>query len=689
MIVLGYRSDIDGLRAIAVLAVIAFHVGIPGLSGGFVGVDIFFVISGYLITGLLWRELHDKGRIDFGSFFARRCRRLMPAMMVVIVVTLLAAYFVLLPDAQNRLGREVRSVVTLSANHHFFTHAFDYFDAETDLRPMLHTWSLAVEEQFYLLWPFLLWGVFRLVPQGSQRRRQRAVLLLLLLVSFGLCVAMSWRSQPWAFYLMPARAWEFAAGGLLALAPPRRVSRHIAAAAAFAGLGLMLGSILYFDEKMLFPGYMAVLPVAGAVLFLLGGQLDVQNPVSAFMSRKLWTSLGLLSYGWYLWHWPLLALGRAWDLGARNLPRDFLLGAVLSLLLAWLSLKFVETPVRERRWPWSQSDRLSLRMALLVTVSLWLGGTVSMYLPKAHPWGPQKEALHAKLDRVSLSGCMEQQGGTPISSIPACSVGQGDLPNLLLWGDSHADHLLPSITEEVKNYRIKILVRVAHGCPPFDDAVSYKNGEYRIHCSEHAKSIWKELGQPSISKVSGVIVNAFWMSYIPRLYAGRQVFSTLVPTKIYDFSQSSPLIDRNMALDTMRNALTEMAERLREKGLRLVLVAPEPVMPWPVPECVARRGEQSCNLPREEVEKQRKDVLQIMQSLAQRFDNVRIWDPLAAFCDAKLCYGSRNGQVLYRDTNHLTATFARSLAPSLAPFMPWLLQRDKPGAEAGITQASH
>lgn len=672
----------------AAIAVIAFHVGIPGLSGGFVGVDIFFVISGYLITGLLWRELHDKGRIDFGSFFARRCRRLMPAMMVVIIVSLLAAYFVLLPEAQNRLGREVRSVVTLYANHHFLAHAFDYFDAETDLRPMLHTWSLAVEEQFYLLWPFLLWGVFRLVPHGSQRRRQRAVLLVLLLMSFGLCVAMSYRSQPWAFYLMPARAWEFAAGGLLALAPPRRVGRHIAAAAAFVGIGLMLGSILYFDEKMLFPGYMAVLPVVGAVLFLLGGQLDVKNPVSAFMSRKPWVMLGLLSYGWYLWHWSLLALGRAWDLGARNLPRDFLLGAVLSLLLAWLSLRYVETPVRERRWRWSQSDRLSLRVALLVTVGLWLGGTLVMYLPTAYPWEQEQKVMQAEHDILALSDCKNAKNGL-VSSAFNCSTGDGKKIELLLWGDSHADHLLPALEAAAVAEKSRVQMRMLHGCFPLDDALPYVKGEWRKYCVTHGAAVWQELKQPSASTIKGVIVNAFWVRNVVALNASKKIDHVLIPLKTLksddDESRANILTPRLV----LENSLTSMAERLQKMGLRLLLVAPEPVMPWPVPECLQRRGVDGCTISREEAERQRRDVVRIMQMLAKRFDNVRIWDPLDAFCDAKQCYASRNGQILYRDTDHITATFARSLAPSLAPFMPWLLQRDKPGAEAWIAQASN
>lgn len=685
-----YRSDIDGLRALAVIAVIAFHVGIPGLSGGFVGVDIFFVISGYLITGLLWRELHNKGQIDFGSFFARRCRRLMPAMMMVIVVSLLAAYFVLLPDAQNRLGREVRSVVTLYANHHFLTHAFDYFDAETDLRPMLHTWSLAVEEQFYLLWPFLLWGVFRLVPQGSQRRRQRAVLLVLLLMSFVLCVVLSYRSQPWAFYLMPTRAWEFAAGGLLALVPPRQVSRRTAAVVALAGIGLMVGSILYFDEQMLFPGYMAVLPVAGAVLFLLGGQLDVQNQVSVFMSRKPWVTLGLLSYGWYLWHWPLLALGRASDMGVRSLPRDFLLGVVLSLLLAWLSLRYVEMPVRERRWRWSQSDRLSLRMALLVTVGLWLGGTMAMYLPKAYPWGNQQKLMQAKKYILVLPSCKNAKDGLLISDAFNCSVGAGQKIELLLWGDSHADHLLPALKGMAVAEQTRVQMRMLHGCLPLDDAMAYVGGTSRQYCVTHAVEVWNELSQAVTPTIKGVVVNAFWVGYAKKLNpAESPKRPLLLPLETPKADLDLTRVDENISRVLLAKSLTSMAERLQKMGLRLLLVAPEPVMPWPVPECLQWRGAERCNLSREEAERQRRDVVQIMQMLVKRFDNVRVWDPLDAFCDAKQCYGSRNGQILYRDTHHITATFARSLAPSLAPFMPWLLQRDKPGAEAGIAQASN
>jgi len=331
---LRYRADIDGMRSVAVLSVVLFHAFPKLVPGGFVGVDAFFVISGYLITSIIVTDL-DEGGFSFKNFYARRVRRLFPALVVVLAVTLALGYWLFLPKELVSLAKNAVASALFSANLTLLSET-GYFDLDASLKPLLHLWSLGVEEQFYLLWPVAL----ILTP----RRFRLALILLVMIGSFTFNVALIGRYADEVFYLPFTRVWELMAGAILLRASIKSATaREALSVAALVGAGLMLA---YYNPKTPFPGWAALAPVAvtGAALLSQGSLLNrmlLANPVAVFIGR--------ISYPLYLWHWPLLVFGKAYPL--RTLSTLDLTGLVaLSFALAWLTYAFIEKPVRSGRF---------------------------------------------------------------------------------------------------------------------------------------------------------------------------------------------------------------------------------------------------------------------------------------------------------------------------------------------------
>ncbi len=350
------RRDIDGLRALAVIPVVLFHFGL-GLSGGFVGVDVFFVISGYLITSIIFREI-NAGRFSFADFWARRARRIMPALSVVLLATLAVGWFIMPASDYSQLGRAVRYQAMFISNI-LFMRQDGYFNPASDFKPLLHTWSLSVEEQYYIFFPLLMVLLTRYL------RHWRLMLAGLLLVSFSLNVWMIEREPDAAFFLLPMRAWELLCGAMLAVLPvsKRSFAPAIYQAVSLAGLAMVLFAILTFDRTTQFPGWAALMPVLGATAMLWA---NGQTPtlVGRLLSTRPMVGVGLISYSLYLWHWPIFVYANAASVDGMQ-AREALMWVALSVALGWLSWRFVELPFREKRW-------LSGRKPVLV------GGLVSM-----------------------------------------------------------------------------------------------------------------------------------------------------------------------------------------------------------------------------------------------------------------------------------------------------------------------
>ena len=382
-----FRGDIEGLRAIAVLAVLAYHAKLGPFHGGYIGVDVFFVISGYLITSLLLRDLLVSGPKALPDFWARRARRLLPGSFVVLVATLVVGRFVLDPLAQRDLMRDGLAATTFTVNIVFAHRQNDYLASQLAPSPLLHFWSLALEEQFYLGWPLLL------LAATTFRRRARwlpaALIGVLLVVSLILCIRKTPQHQPAAFFLLPTRAWELLAGAALAVAGtvPNRIPGAIRACAGWLGLAVIVATTTRFSDLTRFPGVAAILPVSATVLVLAAGTDGYRFGPTTLLNRRPLTWVGTRSYGIYLWHWPVLVLAAARFGPLSPLQRLAAVGG--AVLLAAISYRLVENPARRSVWLGARARRsfavgatlgataAGLAAALLVLSPTLTGGRVA------------------------------------------------------------------------------------------------------------------------------------------------------------------------------------------------------------------------------------------------------------------------------------------------------------------------
>jgi peptidoglycan/LPS O-acetylase OafA/YrhL len=439
-----YRADIDGLRAIAVIAVVLFHAKLPFLTGGYVGVDVFFVISGFLITAILLQD-HSISR-----FYKRRAQRILPALSVLIAAVLAVGVAILLPHDLVKMAKSAVATVLFGSNIWFWRQS-GYFAVETELWPLLHTWSLGVEEQFYLAFPLLVKLVHR------WRRGHLAILFgVLALGSLASAVfAIAHVKGVLAFYLAPPRAWELLAGAMLAtgaLHLPR--APWLRAAVAAAGLGLIGWPIVAWSPQTVFPGWGAVPPVLGAMLVIWAGQGGA-HPLSPIIGCRPAQGIGLISYSLYLWHWPVLAFGRY--VAVRELTAtETVLAIVVMAVLAWLSWRFVERPFRGRmadRWVWTLSAG-SIAVLLAASAAVIAGGGWPARFP------PAVVALNA--EEGETWRCPVTQL-TLFGDFYACPLGRGTTAgnaDVVLWGDSHAQMYVPAFGDR------RVLLVNANGCAP-------------------------------------------------------------------------------------------------------------------------------------------------------------------------------------------------------------------------------
>lgn len=655
-----YRKDIDGLRAIAIVSVVACHVRFPGAAGGFVGVDVFFVISGFLITSLLAKEVRRTGRISLRAFYARRIRRLFPALVTMLLVTCLAGTFVLLPifDQQQDLGRSAIATALYVSNIHFWLDAPGYFDRSAELLPLLHTWSLAVEEQFYLVWPAVIIVVNQLARRFQWRIEQllMAVTAIALVVSLVWCIRTTNEDPDAAFYLLSTRAWELATGALLALWLPRVTHRSITwgTACTMIGISAILAAVYALDSALPVPGYLVTLPVFGAALVIFGGHLAERNPAQAILSTRPVVFIGLLSYSWYLWHWPMLALSRAWVIEAYGPGRDVGF-ALLALLLAYVSYRFVESPIRFARPGPFMRDGSTLVLGAVVSLMLCVPAIALIVSANQAAKNPQYARLAtARDDRPPLRSVCHQED-IPFESLTpaaACTSGLlGRTPTIYLWGDSHSDQLSPLMQAlAASSPAISTLSRSFPRCPPFA-FYDKRNARDEAACHAFNAAVMAEIRELRARGLKVVVLSAHWL----RIFKAPRVFMIrTAPGAINPGLDSAGLV----------SSLSETVERLRALGLRVVIVAPLPEMPYDVPDCLARRNPEQCNVSRAVIDIQRRDVMQLLGDIQTRFPDVRILDLIESICDTSTCFAEREKRILYVDDDHLSATASRSMLPA-------------------------
>jgi len=511
---LAYRPEIDGLRAIAVLAVVFYHAGL-GCPGGYVGVDVFFVISGFLITSLILRDFKN-GSFSLVEFWERRARRILPAISVCVAVTLLAGWFLLLPADLEKLAASALAQCGFVANIYFWR-TTNYFGGENIEKPLLHTWSLAVEEQFYFILPIVLLFIFA-IPSLRKPRVLVGIFIAMFVVSFGVSV---WgvKNQPHAtFFLLPTRAWELLCGSLVAALPLSRLSsRWLVEGVSWLGVAGIALPIAFYSESTQFPGLAALPPCLGTAAILWVNRPGLQATTSAqLLSLSPVRFIGLISYSLYLWHWPILAFANYWK--TREFSTEFrwlLIGA--SLILAALSWRWIETPFRRRQICQTQKGIFTftgVATAGLLIFSGWL--VMGKGMPNRLP--ADARAMLDAADRRALA--REGPNAKPEFPTPDVIL-SGDLPEIgdlskasttpdfLVWGDSHAKVALPAFDAFAKENHLLGKSLVVYSTPPlFADARKLKFAALNAESIADAA-----IEYVSSRKIKDVYLVGYWALY--------------------------------------------------------------------------------------------------------------------------------------------------------------------------------
>ncbi|MBV7476935.1 acyltransferase family protein [Pseudomonas sp. PDM31] len=645
MSTLAYRRDIDGLRAVAVIAVVLFHFGVPGFTGGFVGVDVFFVISGYLITSIIWNQ-RQAGRFSFVDFWARRARRILPALFAMIIAVLALGWFLLAPKDYEELGRSVRYQVMFVSNI-LFMRQDGYFDVASDLKPLLHTWSLAVEEQFYIIFPLLL------TLLSSRLKHWRMALFGVLLVSFGLSVWAVNHHPEKAFFLLPMRAWELLAGAMLAVAPKHgwRLKPMAAQALSLLGMALILLAVFGYDKTTPFPGAAALLPTLGVIALILANG-HRQTWVGQLLSTRVMVGFGLISYSWYLWHWPVFVFSSYASVDQPSAIDSAGL-ILLTLVLGYLSWKLIETPFRERRL--LAGRRQILLAGAFGVVVLGLAGQTLRWTDGL-PWRLSDQALQyakGREWRPELMACLADDK-TPDDKLFCHYGAENTQTRALVWGDSHATALIPVFDDGATAHDVSVILASSPGCVPVEGL------EHDARCARFNQRIEQALKSQT---VSDVVLVARWSLYL---------YGDVRGDLGHALKKSDGHYDRAVAEQRLAEGLRARVMQLRAGGHRVWLVKEAPLQAFSPPYRLTRlamldRPVDDVGLAVGEHQKRQTFISQLFAQLAQD-PAVRVVDPAPRLCgESGLCRAELGGYSLYTDDNHLSEVGARLVAPILEP----------------------
>ena len=675
-----FRLDIEGLRAVAVILVVLYHAGATVVSGGYVGVDVFFVISGFLITSLLLRELDDTRRLSIVRFYARRAVRLLPAATVVVATTLLAAWLWLPPLRLKSIAGDALATTVYGLNYRLADRGVDYLGAAQAPSPLQHFWSLAVEEQFYLAWPLLLLAA-SLVWRRSRRVSRPAVagvLLAVIGVSLAASVWQTHASAPWAYFGAHTRAWELAVGALIAVSATHcaRLPAMLARILGGAGLAAVLASALLFDESTAFPGYAATLPVAGTALVIAAGCAHQLRPLHAAALE----GIGELSYAWYLWHWPMLLIA-PYVIGSTLSMGQSLTVIAAALAAAVVTNVCVENPVRRRKLlrarPWRG---ISVGAAMSATVA-----AAAVVLPLVVPTAPtgatatdvQAATAGTAADRELAAAIAHSAdgGAAPANLAPPLATAATDLPviypdgcdmpftavdvktsciygdrsattTMVLFGDSHAGHWFPALDAIAQQQHMRLAVVTKSACSAADVLI-----------------VLKELKRPYTECPTWR--HKAW-DYITSLNPAVVVLSSNGSNGPGGSIVGIAPADQDQAWTA---AWTTTIKTVQRPGTRTVLISDTP---WPagdVPECVSSHpGDiRACARPvREAVPA---PTRRSMVAKAAADAGSQVVDPVRWFCTATTCPAVVGNLLVFRDASHMTTPYAAALAPLLGPAM--------------------
>lgn len=628
---LSYRPEVDGLRAVAVISVMLFHAHHTWLPGGFVGVDVFFVISGYLITSIIHREI-TAGTFTLAGFYERRIRRILPALFLVIAVSIPVALVLLTPGQLKDFGQSIVATAVFSSNIYFYLKT-GYFSPNAEELPLLHTWSLAVEEQYYIFFPLLLMAIARWAPRSLW-----PVLVGLVVASFAAALYLGTRDAMANFFLLPSRGWELLAGALLALGYGR-VQQAFAALPVLrlltelAGLAAVGWSIWMLDGTEIFPGWHAVPVVAGTV-FLMAAMTPT-SPVGRVMSTRLVVGLGLVSYSAYLWHQPILAFLR---ILVPNPSDPVLIAALVATFgLAWISWRFVEAPFRNRRWLSQRRILSGGAVAIVVFSALGVAGHVTRGLPDRYD--PGTLALAATMTPSPRRDECHTDGLDYLSPARACTYGEGPASWAVL-GDSHGVEIAHELGRALAPRGRSVRHLTFSACPPALSFASRNPG-----CNAWFEDALRFLETDADTR--NVLIT---YRYAQHLY-GTDAAASQAPVFL---RTGDPAAARQAYWDDLRTA----TERLRAAGKNVVVMGPFPELPMHVERYVFARSRDTgpvdaASMPRAAYDARVAGIVPHLKEM-----DVPVILPADALCRADFCAIIDAGRALYFDDNHLSLTGA-------------------------------
>jgi peptidoglycan/LPS O-acetylase OafA/YrhL len=641
-----YRPDITGLRTLAIVPVVAFHAGASFMPGGFIGVDVFFVISGFLITTLLVRELELTGRISLSQFWAKRIRRLVPALTVMVAITLPFAALISSILAWDDLAAQAAASAAYVSNVYFWARQDSYFDTGSAASPYLHMWSLGVEEQFYLFWPLLLLVfAFAMRKVVSPRIALSVGISSLVVLSFAACVVITPLSQNSAFYLLPTRAWEFGVGALLALAPLAKwiKARSFATALSLAGVILLVCGVTLMNEGSSFPGWSALVPVLATALLIAGGVTS--NAFRPLLEVRGMVWIGKVSYSWYLWHWPLAVFAvvlfpeSQWALTV---------SALVALAIAEASRRLVEDPFRTNRYFAATTRRAYALAAIATGVSIAIAAIV-FSAGQVIERTPAFSAYSMAATSVPDHSCTEQQA-TDAGSL--CIIGDpAGKTTVALIGDSHAGHWKHALDLAGQELGLRVIVRWKSACPSIPVNIVSASGQSRDACDEFQRETMDliEAARPDLV----IISNAG--GYLEGI-RGQGAQEITIPERAAAWGR----------------ALRGQVENLTRIGARVTIFDDNPRMHFNPTGCLTTiwRIAESCDSSRDKGLDLIEDLVGESRAVSEDLGLGHMFSVTDEICSASTCSAqNESGIPIYQDQTHISRVWSETQVGRLKEFL--------------------
>jgi len=638
-----YREDIDGLRAISVLAVVLNHAGIGLFAGGYIGVDIFFVISGYLITSIIIREI-DTNDFSIIRFYERRIRRILPALFGLVAFTVAVCALIYDAEKFREFGKSVIATTLFASNINFWRES-GYFDAPSQLKPLLHTWSLAVEEQFYIVFPLLMYLLFRYV-----RKLVPAILMGIAIISFGFSIYTVSKDLSAAFYLAHLRAWELIIGAILAL---RLISEDISKKhgniISILGLALILLPIFQYSESTKFPGLSALPPVLGAAFIIFSGLESGKSFTRRLLSLPPLVFIGKISYSLYLWHWPLIIFSKYYAIRPLT-PYELSSVLAATIIISTLSWRFIETPFRSKGF--MSTGKIYSFAASGMTMMLAIG--VLIYHLKGFPerQGLENLTQTSKKEEVWLyKDCNINATDAP-TAITACEIGdRNSPPTFMVWGDSHTPTYGKAIHASASQNGVSGILTYGQGCPTFLGMIPTPQiGD--VSCLEYNKMALTYLEEHP--EIKTVVLASRWTIWIEET---RYKYEEGIRVHLTDTLNELPVNATGSQLFT--TGLERTIQTLLSMDRKVVIVAPLPEIGYDVPSAnfIASRTGRDINeiIAPSLVEYQTRNqkTFAILKTFEEKYA-IQIVEPWESLCQNNICRVAIDGIPLYSDDDHLS-----------------------------------